>query len=380
MRSRTLLALAAILLAQGAAAAQGAEPPRPPLPRNADPNDWEAYYDRGTDLLRTVPQQADQYLYWAQRLNPARAEPLYAHWVALHLQNVRRWDAYMHDDPRVVDSPEIIRMDSLLLRAQIRNPFLHRGLVVLLYGATSPSVSDTKFNRGLLQYFSGRLDLAVHTLSQYVEHDPRNLNARWSLVLALVSSGQMDSAQAAMDTLVARLRERDETRVVKVYESKELQEYASGLLALARNHPAEARAAMEQAIVENAASWYAHRGRAMALRVEQRPDEAAQEMAAALELAPEDALLRYDYGVALLEARRPAEAAAQFRRAVKLEPYWADAWLGLGDGERMAGHAAEAIAAYEQYLALAPRGAAATVQAVRDYLERLRQPAAAPAP
>lgn len=380
MRPRILLALAALVLAAGTAAAQNVRP-RPELPRNADPNDWEAYFDRGTELLSRLPGEGDQYLYWAARLNPTRAEPLYAHWIAQHLQNVRRWEAWMHDDPRVLNSPEIAQLDSLMLRAQVRNPFLHRGLVVLLYEATPGYWGQDMYTRGMLQYSTGRLDDAVRTLSEYVERNPRRLGARWDLVLALVSSRKMDSAQVVMDTLVARMRQRDETQVVKVYESKEFQEYASGLLALARNRPAEARAAMEQAIVENAASWYAHRGRAMALRVEGRPDEAAQEMAAAIELAPEDALLFYDYGVALVEAHHPADAAVQFRRAVKLEPYWADAWLGLGDGERMSGHAAEAISAYERYLALAPRSASATAQAVRDYVERLRQPApAAPAP
>ncbi|HET7464749.1 MAG TPA: tetratricopeptide repeat protein [Longimicrobium sp.] len=379
MRSRIILALAAAVLAAGTAAAQQ-EPPRPELPRNADANDWEAYFDRGTELLRAAPSEADQYLYWAQRLNPARAEPLYAHWVALHLQNVRRWEAWMRDDPRVLASPEIARMDSLMLRAQVRNPFLHRGLVVLLYESTPGYWGRDLNTRGMLQYSTGQLEQAVHTLSEYVERNPRRLGARWNLVLALVSSGKMDSAQVVMDTLIARMRQRDETEMVKVYESKEMQEYASGLLALARNRPAQARAAMEQAIVENAASWYAHAGRAMALRAERRPADAAQEMAAAMELAPEDALLRFNYGGMLIDARKPAEAAAQYRRATELEPYWADAWLGLGDAERMSRRPAEAIAAYERYLALAPRSASSAAQSVQGQIERLRQPAATPAP
>jgi len=380
MRSRILLALAAIVLAAGTAAAQNV-PPRPALPRNADPNDWEAYFDRGTELLRTGPREADEYLYWARRLNPARAEPLYAHWIAQHLQNVRRWEAWMRDDPRVLASPEIIQLDSLMLRAQVRNPFVHRGLMVLLYEATPGYWGSDLYTRGMLQYSTGQLDQAVNTLSAYVERNPRKLGARWNLVLALVSSGKMDSAQVVMDTLVVRMRQRDETEMVRVYESKEMQEYASGLLALARNRPAQARAAMEQAIVENAGSWYAHAGRAMALRAERRPAEAAEEMAAALELAPEDAVLRFNYGGMLIDARKPAEAAVQLRRATELEPWWADAWLSLGDAERIAGRAAEAIAAYEHYLALAPRSASATAQGVQGHIERLRQPvAAAPAP
>jgi Tfp pilus assembly protein PilF len=178
-----------------------------------------------------------------------------------------------------------------------------------------------------------------------------------------------------MDALVARLREREETHVVRIYESREMLEYAAGLLHMARGHAAPARERMEQALLENAAAWFAHRGRAQALRMEHRPDEAAAEMAAALELAPDDAMLRYDHGAALAEARKFAEAAVQFRRATVLEPYWADAWLALGDAERVSANAPEALAAYEHFLALAPRRMAATVQSVRRQMEQLHRAA-----
>jgi tetratricopeptide (TPR) repeat protein len=377
MTRRTLLPLLALVFAASSAAAQAA-PPRPSLPRGADPNDWEAYFDRGAALLPSEAKEADAAFYWAQRLNPARAEPLYGRWVALHMQNVTRWEAYMRDNPAVLASPEIIRADSLLLYAQVRNPFVHRGLLVVLYQATPGNWSGDAYTRGMLDYSAAKFPQAVRTLSGYVQRYPRRLDARWSLVLALVSSNQMDSAQAVMNSLVEAMRLRDETRVVRAYQSKEMQEYAAGLLYLARHQPAQARAAMEQALVENAAAWFAHSGRALALRAERRPQEAVQEMTAALELAPEDAMLHFDRAGALIEAGHFPESAAEYRRAVAMEPFWADAWLGLGDAERVAGHAAEAVAAYERYLALAPRREASLAQVVQGHIARLRQPAAAP--
>jgi len=375
-----LLALALAASSASLAAAQTREPapPRPSLPRGADPNDWEAYFDRGAALLPTQAGDADAAFYWAQRLDPSRAEPLYGRWVAFHMRDITRWEAYMRDSPAVLANPEIIRADSLLIRAQVRNPFVHRGLLVVLYQATPGNWSGDTYTRGMLDYSAGKLPQAVRTLSAYVQRYPRRLDARWSLVLALVSSNQMDSAQVVMNSLVEQMRLADETRVVRAYQSKEMQEYAAGLLYLARRQPAQARAAMEQALVEDAASWFAHSGRALALRVEHRPEEAVQEMAAALELAPEDVMLHHDHGAALLEARHFPEAAAEYRRAVAMEPFWSDAWLGLGDAERMSGHAAEAIAAYERYLGLAPRREASIAQAVQGHIERLRQPAATP--
>jgi len=376
MRSPIILALLAMLVATGAAAQTDPSPPT--LPRGADPNDWEAYYDRGTQLLATVPAEGDAYLLWARRLAPERAEPLYAHWIALHLRDVRRWQAWMRDDQRVLRSPEIIRMDSLLMRAQVRNPFLHRGLMVLLYQATPGSWRRDLYTRAMLDYSTGKLGEAVRQMDNYVSHHPRNLSARWSLALALVSSGKLDSAQVTMDTLLARLRQGDEQRVVRVYESKEMQEYAAGLLALARHRPAEAREYMERALVENAGAWFAHAGRARALLAAGHADEASQEMAAALEFAPQDAIFHFDYGSALFAAGHPAEAAGQFRRAVKMEPYWADAWAALGDAERGAGHAAEAADAYERFIGLAPRHAAASIETARRQVAALRSAPAAP--
>ena len=51
------------------------EPPRPSLPRGADANDWEAYFDEGEQRFQDLPVQARDYFYWASRLDPSRAEP-----------------------------------------------------------------------------------------------------------------------------------------------------------------------------------------------------------------------------------------------------------------------------------------------------------------
>jgi hypothetical protein len=54
------------------------EPPRPQLPRGADPNDWEAYFDLGDARFQRAPREAAAAFYWASRLDPTRSEPLFA--------------------------------------------------------------------------------------------------------------------------------------------------------------------------------------------------------------------------------------------------------------------------------------------------------------
>src|SRR5260370_21199996 len=58
----------------------GRELPRPRLARGVDTNDARAYYARGDALLHYGRwlDSADLAFYWAARLDPAWAEPLYA--------------------------------------------------------------------------------------------------------------------------------------------------------------------------------------------------------------------------------------------------------------------------------------------------------------
>jgi tetratricopeptide (TPR) repeat protein len=161
---------------------------------------------------------------------------------------------------------------------------------------------------------------------------------------------------------------------VVVYESKEMLHYSIGLLQLASSRPAEARAAMEQAQVENAAEWFPHRGRAVALVAEGRTQEAVEEYRTALEKAGgNDAMLLFELGEALSAVGQHAEAADQFRKVAQLEPFWADVFVALGNEELQAGRAPEALAAYERYLPLAPRTAATTVAAVQRQIATLKR-------
>jgi tetratricopeptide (TPR) repeat protein len=376
---RTLLPALALLAAVTSAAAQ--HPERPPLPRGADLNDWEAYYDEGVRMLnhgRAVGAQ--EAFYWSARLDPSRADPLYALRVAIFLDDLGLWDRYLRDEPGALRNPRALRADSLMGEAMLRNPFVPRSLNLLLYGQLPGQWGHDPTTRGWLAFAKPDVEAAVGHFTRAVESHPQSVGRRMDLAQALVALGRMDEAAAQVSAVLAELRRRDERELVRVYESKEMLEYSLALLCLSAGRDDEAREALERALVESAAAYQAHRGLALLARVRRDPARAAEESGRAVEIAGPHPLLDFEYGAALVEARRPAEAVPILERVVRREPFWADARLELGRAYEGSGRRGEALAAYERYLELAPRADASRAAAVRRRMERLRAAPAAPPP
>src|SRR5687768_16506969 len=84
-----------------------AEPERPALPRGADPNDWEAYFDEGTRHFERFPSRAAAAFYWSARLDPTRAEPLFAQWAAFYAQDWGLWMWYVDEEERLMQRPAV---------------------------------------------------------------------------------------------------------------------------------------------------------------------------------------------------------------------------------------------------------------------------------
>jgi len=366
--------LSAVILSLSASAAVAQ---RPALPARADSNDWNSYYDRGVELLRHGGVgAADELFRWAARLEPSRAEPLYARFVVFHLRDIRRFERYLLDDPRVLRNPAVIAADSLQVMALTRNPFVHRGLIALAYDQLPGRWGDDVYTRAFLAYAGGDLPRAVQGLERVVHDSPRDLRARYHLALTLVNLHRYDAARVELDSVMAGLRRGEERRVTPVYESKELLLYGIGLLYLAQNRTAQAREAFAQAVLEDASQWYVHRGLGLALLDGGQAREALNEYRTALELAGDEPLLLKEYADALYGAGEYAAAAGQLSRLVRIAPEWANAWRALGQAELRAGRRAEAIEAFTAYLARAPRSEAEAAARVRAQLEQLR--AAAP--
>ena len=85
-----------------------------------------------------------------------------------------------------------------------------------------------------------------------------------------------------------------------------------------------------------------------------RPHDAITPLQQAALLAPQNALLQHDLGLALLEAGRFEESIVALQAAISANPRYADAFFRLGIAFEKAGRTDEAIRAYDQATALRP--------------------------
>ena len=380
----------AVLL--GAGVSHGQAPPgRPILPRLSDPNDWTAYFDYGVEMLRTKthrddgyggevvearPHRADSAFYWASRLDPSRAEPLLGRWVAFWMQDIGRFEDYLDEKPKVLQSPAVIQADSFYRRALERNPFVPQNLRILPYNVLPGHWLSNLGTQGWLAYCQGNYADAVDRFARLIARDPdKHVNVRYYRALAFMPMHRYDSAGAEMQALVTTLRRMDTSGTTsKVYESKELVEYGIGLLLLVQSDNAGAQAAFERALQENLGFAPAHVELGDLALARRDWVGAAREYAAAVEVAPADGWIRSRYGAVLANIGQPAEAVTQLQQAITLEPYFADSYLTLAGALEATGDRAGAISALEGFLSRAPRRATEQIEAAQRRLIALRSP------
>jgi len=358
----------------GASALYAQEPGRPNLDRSADRNDWTAYFDFGAAAIRARPYRADSAFYWASRLDPSRAEPLFGRWVAFWLQDIGRFEAYLQERPKTLALPAVVRAESLYRRSLERNPFVPQHLRVLPYAALPGEWSTDVITQGWLAYAKEDYRYAVERFGRILARNPdRYVGVRYYRALAFVPMQHYDSASAEMRALIATLRQRDTAGTIsRVYESKELVEYGIGLLAGAQGDGAGARAAFERSLQENLGFAPAH-AELGDLAFERRDwNAAATEYGLAVQLAPNDGWMHYRYGSLLANIGRPADAVPELQRAIALEPYFADSYLALGVALEATGEFPGAIRSLEDFLARAPRRATEQIDRAQRRLTALR--------
>ena len=77
--------------------------------------------------------------------------------------------------------------------------------------------------------------------------------------------------------------------------------------------------------------------------------------AQAIELAPNDGVLRTQYAQALLDAGRYEPAITEATRGAELEPLWAAPYFVIGRAREREGRQAESLASYTEFLRRAPQ-------------------------
>ena len=341
-------------------------PKRPKLEAGADTNDWEAYYEYGVRYFQTYPSRAYDSFYWAARLAPWSADPLYAQWVAFHMRDIPRFQRYLDEDKKVLEAPDVQRSDSLARLAFLRNPFIHRGMEMALYDALPGRWGGDALSRAWLAYANQKFDNALELFGRVIADKPDKFyRLRHIRAVLFVAKRQFDSAHAEMTALLEKTRQFDEKELVHVYESKAFYEYAIGRLELARGNQTRAREALERALTEDLAYGPAHVWLATLSEEKRDTASAMASYVQAVDLAPSDPIYRYQYGVALMKANRTEEGLAQINQAIALEPYYADSYVFKAAAHEQLAQTDSARLAYQTYLARAPRSAQNRARATR---------------
>lgn len=377
-RLRAILAIAIGLeLTTGAAFGQQAQPDRPDLPDGADHNDPWSYYRVGQAELERNPGKAADAFYWAARLNPTWAEPLYARRVALLVKDPRRLARYMRGDKGVIHSKETQAIDSLYLQALALNPFLAPHLDHMILDAIVRQFSTDLANRTRAspneilyevdQFLSsgppewraekafgeGRYEEALSLYAKAISQSKQKAPLMAERGRLFYQIGQHDSALTELTRALEEMRKQDKDDLVFFYQSKALMEERIGMIQRVKGNRDAAREAFGRALEEDLSYYPAHVQ--LAYLALERGDTAAvtNEMELAVQIKPNDAGIRFAYGYSLGSLNHLKEAEPQLRKAIELDPDFATPHFVLGDVLQGSGRRAEALKEFETFLALA---------------------------
>lgn len=358
-----------MVLLCGAARASAQQPRRLPLNRGADTNDWRAYYDYGYQQLSIHPSRSDTAFYWASRLAPNRAEPLYGRWVAFWLRNVSIFDDYLIDRTPREEAAHVARADSFMNEALWRNPLLVRTLELMIYERLPGEYADDEWNQGWIAFGSGKADRAADLWGRMLRtHPERRPWVRYDRAVVLAALQRYDSAIGELQALLAVFDRLHRDSLVRVIDRKEYLHYGVGLLWLAVPNLDSASAAFQRALVGDLSYAPAHEGLAEIALARGDASGGAREFREALDLVPRDVWYRDRLGAALAQAGHLPEAAAQLDTVTRQEPLFSDGFYQLGIVLDAEGQHAAAAAAFRQYLALAARVEEGRIKEVQQRL------------
>jgi Tfp pilus assembly protein PilF len=414
VRISTALIAVAVLLAPALRAQKVAQiPSRPRLDPGADTNDARTYYQFGVRMIESKPEESSRAFYWASRIDPTSGEVLYAMRTAalMRMSSSSLYDYYDYSAKK--RKPEFLALDSLLYRAYTINPFLYRSLDQSLTRRIieaevrneNPSVDGAELNLAILKYMQDARHTAWQSYAQarfpealegYAkqlkelertknkrnkrehEDDASEIHAERSRIFYII--GNMDSSLTEMNAAMAGLRERDAKEMVILYESKAMYDQSLGMIHEQAKHPDLAREAYAHALEEDLSYYSAHTRMAM-LQLEQGDTTSAlTEMDLAVQLQPNDPVLRYNYATVLIRARRDGEAATQLTKAIAADPYYPAPHVLLARMADLEQYTDDAVKEYQAYLSLAAKSDPQVVTAKTRLAALTSTVAATPAP
>jgi len=386
MRRTSLLFLVLAFLAAQAGAQRA--PRRPRLAADADTNDAVAYFQFGLAKVERDPGAAAAAFYWSARLDPESPQTGYAQSVATLLGDPQRLVRWVRRDGRTLTSPPVLAIDSLRLRAEMEDPFLHRGmeeLLLMTYAANAgerdlfvnqSSHTGTAGLAAATEQFFEREDPALRALLYYSHGQLANAQLYWSIALrsrdvaflwaergrAYYEARQRDSALSAYRNAM-RLSRRNQADALHLYESRTVWQYAIGRILEDRRDFVAARDAYELAFAEDE-HYYPAMLRLGVMALQSGDTAGAVGTLARATAAPDVQFFALTTAATVLsQIHRTDRSVPLLRRATEVEPLASAGWLLLGRELVNARDSSGAIAAYERYLALAPRNDAGRVSA-----------------
>jgi Tfp pilus assembly protein PilF len=343
-------------------------PPRPSMGRDADTNDAQAYYQWA---VQKRAGNAHDAFHWASRLEPNQTTYLFARFHALLTRESGRWqEEFWRGSLSVRRSRKGQLLDSLRDEVMHRDPYAY---VVLPCPRLSYLTRERNPERAGVGYWSvGCYQEATVAFGAVLERDPSRLDLLLVRAQGFYITRAYDSTVASLTVLIDSLRARDATHLVRAYESKAMFEFMAGIAHERREDIPAARDAYGRALTEDLGMAVAHQRIARIAKSQGDTAQALAEFETAVSLRPQDAVLRFEFGTALLEVGRHAEAEAQLREAARLEPYWPVPQFNLGAALRGQAKIDQAIAAYEAYVALAPGRTRPRIDEARRRIAELR--------
>ena len=353
-------------LAPPVAAQKAAKPiPRPKLRDVTDTNDAQAYYDAGLRDFRDDPGAAAEAFYWAARLNPGWADPLYARRVAVLSSKQTLLNAIMTNNRR--DRPELRSLDSLLARAYMLNPFLYRRLdrqLFLNYLTNGDRRAQAELNyeinvaisqstpsmQAWYAYSQGNFDRALEHYARAINGTRENADLHLERARIFGMRNQVEPAVEEFQLALDEMRQKDEKKLVILYDSKALAEFSVATLLEGAGQPDKAKEAYGRALQEDLAYYPAHMRLGLLAITQGDTAAALSELAMAAEIATNDPFVHYMNGWVLAKAKHTKEAVTELTKATELEPYYALPYLVLGAQYEALEKAPEAMAAYDHFL------------------------------
>jgi tetratricopeptide (TPR) repeat protein len=336
-------------------------PPRPPLREGLDTNDAVVYYQVAVPLVRSGMdlRAAEAALYWASRLDPSWADPVYAR--SLLLLRAVRNDAfatfYRTRSARAARSVALTErqvqlMDSLRRVAWARNPFVFTGLD---FADFVPGRHASPEEAGLYAFKSQKFAAADSLLAIALRKHPGEVGLRIYRAQSLFYLARYDNAVTELEIGRDSLRATLQQHTVLILPSTDMFEYAIGIARVQQGNFAAARAAYERALTENLATYWVHARLAGAALALGDTAAALTELGTAVEIDDHDPVMRLFYGVVLHSARQLEAAEQQLRDAVALDSDYAAPYHRLGAVYQAEGKIPQAIEQYRAFLARAAK-------------------------